>query len=116
MIKVDIRQLKYFEALIRNKQFTKAAKELYISQPSLSNLIKSLEKKLGTSLIERSNRRQVNPTEAGLILYRHACRILKDLNNVSKEMEEVKNVGASSITIGIIGSTEYWIPDIMKKF
>lgn len=112
---MDIRQLKYFESLVRNKQFTKAADELHISQPSLSYVIKSLEEQLGTTLIERSTR-NVIPTEAGLILYKHTCRILRDFNNIIKEMEDVKEVGASTINIGIIESTKHWMPKVIKKF
>lgn len=114
-VKLDLRQLRYFESLIRNKQFTKAAKELHISQPSLSNVIKSLEQTIGCPLIYRS-KRNIIPTDAGLILYNHACKLLKEYVNICKEMNEVKEVGASYIYIGFIESTKYWIPKIVKEF
>lgn len=46
--------MRYLEAIYRLKSYTKAAEELFISQPSLSNAIHSLEKELGVSLIDRS--------------------------------------------------------------
>ncbi|WP_289683367.1 helix-turn-helix domain-containing protein [Lactobacillus intestinalis] len=59
---MNLNQLYYFKELAKERQFSKAAKNLYISQPSLSNSIKSLEKELNCQLINR-NGGQITLTE-----------------------------------------------------
>lgn len=72
---MDTRQLAAFCAVVERKSFSQAAELLGISQPAVSLQIRSLEERLGTQLIDRSGRR-VEPTEAGLRLYKGAQRIL----------------------------------------
>jgi DNA-binding transcriptional LysR family regulator len=72
---MDTRQLAAFCAVVDRKSFSLAAEELGVTQPAVSLQIRSLEKRLGERLIDRSGRR-VEPTEAGVRLYRSAQRIL----------------------------------------
>src|SRR5918998_2976767 len=72
---MDTRQLAAFCAVVDRKSFSQAAARLGVSQPAVSLQIRSLEQRLGTQLLDRSGRR-VEPTEAGLALYRGAQRIL----------------------------------------
>src|SRR6266508_1125271 len=72
---MDTRQLAAFCAVVERKSFSQAAEVLCVSQPAISLQIRSLEERLGTQLIDRSGRR-VEPTEAGLRLYRGAQRLL----------------------------------------
>lgn len=72
---MDTRQLAAFCAVIERRSFSQAAERLGISQPAVSLQIRSLEERLGRKLIDRSGRR-VEPTEAGLRLYRGAQRLL----------------------------------------
>jgi DNA-binding transcriptional LysR family regulator len=72
---MDTRQLAAFCAVVDRKSFSLAAEDLGVTQPAVSLQIRSLEKRLGEQLIDRSGRR-VEPTEAGLRLYRSAQRIL----------------------------------------
>jgi DNA-binding transcriptional LysR family regulator len=72
---MDTRQLASFCAVVERKSFSQAADLLGISQPAVSLQIRSLEERLGTQLIDRSGRR-VEPTEAGIRLYRGAQRLL----------------------------------------
>jgi DNA-binding transcriptional LysR family regulator len=72
---MDTRQLAAFCAVVDRKSFSLAAEELGVTQPAVSLQIRSLEKRLGERLIDRSGRR-VEPTEAGLRLYRSAQRML----------------------------------------
>lgn len=112
---MDIRQLKYFESIARHQNFTKAAEELYISQPSLSNMIKKMERDFGFKLIERSTR-EVLLTEMGEVLYEHAKKILGMYTNTLKEMDEIKNIGKGEVHIGIIESSRFWLPSIINSF
>jgi DNA-binding transcriptional LysR family regulator len=72
---MDTRQLAAFCAVVERKSFSQAAERLGVTQPAVSLQVRALEKRLGTQLLDRSGRR-VEPTEAGLRLYRGAQRLL----------------------------------------
>lgn len=72
---MDTRQLATFCAVVDRRSFSLAAEQLGVTQPAVSLQIRSLEKRLGQRLFDRSARR-VEPTEAGLRLYRSAQRML----------------------------------------
>src|SRR5207244_10993877 len=71
---MDTRQLAAFCAVVERKSFSQAAERLGVTQPAVSLQIRSLEERLGQRLLDRSGRR-VEPTEAGLVLYRGAQRL-----------------------------------------
>jgi DNA-binding transcriptional LysR family regulator len=72
---MDTRQLAAFVAVFERKSFSRAAEQLGLTQPAVSLQIRSLEKRFGVQLLDRSGRR-VEPTEAGRRLYRRAQRLL----------------------------------------
>src|ERR671935_402926 len=72
---MDTRQLAAFCAVVERRSFSQAAEQLGVTQPAVSLQIRSLEKRLGAQLLDRSGRR-VEPTEAGQRLYRNAQRVL----------------------------------------
>jgi DNA-binding transcriptional LysR family regulator len=72
---MDTRQLAAFCAVVDRKSFSQAAEQLGVTQPAVSLQIRSLEKRLGRRVLDRSGRR-VEPTEAGQRLYRSAQRLL----------------------------------------
>ena len=72
---MDTRQLAAFCAVVERRSFSQAAERLGVTQPAVSLQVRALEKRLGTQLLDRSGRR-VEPTEAGLRLYRGAQRML----------------------------------------
>jgi DNA-binding transcriptional LysR family regulator len=72
---MDTRQLAAFCAVVERKSFSQAAERLGVTQPAVSLQVRALERRLGTQLLDRSGRR-VEPTEAGLRLYRGAQRML----------------------------------------
>ena len=72
---MDFRKLESFVSIVKHGSFTKAAEELYLTQPTITGHIQSLENRLGTVLLNR-NGKTVSLTEAGQILYTHALNIL----------------------------------------
>src|ERR671928_149969 len=72
---MDTRQLAAFCAVVERASFSQAAEQLGVTQPAVSLQIRSLEKRLGLQLLDRSGRR-VEPTEAGQRLYASAQRLL----------------------------------------
>lgn len=86
---MDTRQLAAFCAVVERRSFSQAAERLGVTQPAVSLQVRALEKRLGTQLLDRSGRR-VEPTEAGLRLYRGAQRML------SLEDQIVSDVAATA--------------------
>jgi DNA-binding transcriptional LysR family regulator len=72
---MDTRQLAAFCAVVEKRSFSQAAEQLGVTQPAVSLQVRALEKRLGAQLLDRSGRR-VEPTEAGLRLYRGAQKLL----------------------------------------
>jgi DNA-binding transcriptional LysR family regulator len=72
---MDTKQLAAFCAVVERRSFSQAADQLGVTQPAVSLQIRSLEQRIGQQLLDRSGRR-VEPTEAGLRLYRSAQRLL----------------------------------------
>src|SRR5512142_294272 len=84
---MDTRQLAAFCAVVERKSFSQAADRLGVTQPAVSLQVRSLEKRLGRKLLDRSGRR-VEPTEAGLALYRGAQRMLQLEEQLVEELED----------------------------
>jgi DNA-binding transcriptional LysR family regulator len=100
---MDTRQLASFCAVVDNQSFSLAAEQLGVTQPAVSLQIRSLEKRLGRRLLDRSGRR-VEPTEAGARLYRSAQRMLLLEEQL---VEEVADAGEGELagTLEIGAST-----------
>ncbi|EIT85962.1 HTH-type transcriptional regulator [Fictibacillus macauensis ZFHKF-1] len=117
---MDVRQLLYFVEVSRQKSFTKAANILFLSQPSLSKMVKSLEEELQVQLLDRSGR-QLQLTDAGEAVYEHALRILHAMDELSSSLYDVLQLKKGKITLGIppVISTLYFpkiIGDFKKKY
>jgi DNA-binding transcriptional LysR family regulator len=82
---MDTRQLAAFCEVVDRKSFSQAAERLGVTQPAVSLQVRSLEKRLGTKLLDRSGRR-VEPTEAGQRLYRAAQRMLSIEDQLLEEV------------------------------
>jgi DNA-binding transcriptional LysR family regulator len=83
---MDTRQLAAFCAVVERKSFSQAAERLGVTQPAVSLQVRSLEKRLGRKLLDRSGRR-VELTEAGLALYRGAQRMLALEGQLIEELD-----------------------------
>src|SRR3954451_16156077 len=100
---MDTRQLAAFVAVVERRSFSQAAEQLGVTQPAGSLQIRSLEKRLGLQLVDRSGRR-VEPTEAGRRLYRSAQRLLAAEEQLLAELgDEVEGELSGRLEIG--GST-----------
>lgn len=113
---MEIRQLKYFLAIAEAGQITKAAKQLHITQPPLSQQMLLLEKELGVQLLERT-KKHINLTEAGRTLQNRAEQILELINSTVNEVQEAANGISGKLTIGTITSSgRSLIPEYIQKF
>ncbi|WP_328375989.1 LysR family transcriptional regulator [Streptomyces sp. NBC_01020] len=95
---MELRQLEYFLAVVDQGGLGRAAEHLYLSQPSLSSAIRSLERELKVTLFHRTGRRLV-PTSAGLELVPPARRVLEDLVVVEDTMRRAREVQGGELTV-----------------
>lgn len=112
---MDYRLLLYFTTLIDEGSFTKAAKTLYISQPSLSTAIKQFEDDIGIVCIQRSTRK-ISVTKEGEILYIEAKKLLNHSDHVKKEIIRLRENGPLELQIGVIESVIFWLPKILTSY
>ena len=116
MLPFTLQQLRILRAIATEKNFTKAASSLYISQPSLSKQIKILEENLDTVLINRE-RNQISLTESGKIFLQYAERILILCEESCRALIDLKNGERGNLTVGAsqtIGT--YLMPRILALF
>ncbi len=97
---MDILHLTYFIEVAKQSSFTKAAKVLHVSQPSISKMVRNLEDELGVTLIDRSSR-QIKLTDAGQALYERGLKIVDSLKNVASDLDDLTSGRKGSIRIGI---------------
>ena len=114
---MDLKKIRYLEAIYRLKNYTKAAEELYISQPSLSNAIHSLEKELGVILINRS-RQPLQFTVEGERFMWHVYRILECVHEAEEDIAEMSERRKHTMTLiwPSITANDYILPRIYTDF
>lgn len=96
---MDTRQLAAFCAVVERGSFSQAAERLRVTQPAVSLQVKALEERLGQRLLDRSGRR-VEPTEAGLRLYRAAQRVLAAEEQLLADVADRDGAVRGRLTIG----------------
>ncbi|WP_440878985.1 DNA-binding transcriptional regulator HcaR [Vibrio natriegens] len=101
---MELRHLRYFVAVAKELNFTRAAAKLHTSQPSLSSQIKDLEECVGVPLLTR-NRRKVTITAAGELFLKEAISILEMAENAKIKARQAM-LNDKSITIGFVPSAE----------
>lgn len=110
-----LRQLQVFETIVRLGSFTRAAEELFLTQPTVSMQIKKLASVVGLPLFEQIGR-NVQPTEVGLELYQ-ACRdIFKTLSNLEMKISDLKGIKRGRLRLGAITNAKYFVPEVLGQF
>ncbi|BCD38407.1 transcriptional regulator [Lactobacillus helveticus] len=110
---MNIKQLRYFLVVAKEKQITSAAKRLYIAQPPLSYQLKQLEIELGAQLFKRTAH-GIELTDAGQILQSYASEILSLSESVKNQVHKTVSGELGTIAIGMASSSTGLIP--MKSF
>jgi DNA-binding transcriptional LysR family regulator len=116
MLPFTLQQLRILKAVATEKSFTRAAEILYLSQPSLSKQIKSLEKNLDISLINRENNK-ISLTENGKVFLQYSERILGLCEESCRALIDLKNGNRGNLRIGAsqtIGT--YLMPGVLALF
>jgi len=109
----DLRLVRYFVAVAREGNVTRAAELLHISQPSLSAAVKQLEQQLGVALLERSGRR-IALTAAGELLLRRGKELLEHADAVADEVSQRDSATAGRLRLGLTPTARYGVgPELL---
>src|SRR5436305_14921045 len=113
---MDLRQLRYFEAVARHRHFTRAADELRVAQSALSHQVRRLEQELGMELLRRTTR-SVAPTEAGELVAARARAVLAETDALRGDIDELRGLVRGQVTVGaMLFGGELDIPAILASF
>lgn len=115
MTTLTLRQLSYFDALVRHGHFGRAAEACAISQPALSMQIKELEQALGVALVERSGRK-VAPTGFGEVVAERVRQILRSVDELEALARGARDGLAGPLRLGIIPTVApYLLPRLVAR-
>ncbi len=112
---MDLRQLRYFVAVARERNFTRAAEQLHIAQPPLSRQIQQMEQELGVQLLVRSSR-PIRLTDAGRLFYEEAQQVLGRVEQMKDAARRIGHGQRRVISIGFVASTLYaGLPTVVRR-
>ena len=113
---MELRQLRYVEAVARHRHFTRAAEELHVAQSALSHQIRRLEAELGTELFERSSR-TVAVTDAGEAVAARARSVLTEVDGVRAEVDQLQGLVRGRVSVGaLLPAGELDVPRLLVEF
>lgn len=115
MKNATLRQLKVFEAVARNLSFTRAAEELYLTQPTVSIQIKQLADIVGQPLLEQIGKR-IFLTDAGRELLKVCRDIFEGLDRFEMLMSDMKGVKKGKLRLAVITTAKYFVPRLLGVF
>ncbi len=110
-----LRQLQVFEVIYRLGSFTRAAEELFLTQPTVSMQIKKLTEAIGLPLFEHVGRR-VEPTEAGVELYEACRRVFESLSNFEMKVDDMKGLKRGRLRLAVVTTAKYMAPEMLGDF
>lgn len=113
---MELRHLRYFQAVAEELSFSKAARRLHVAQPALSRAVKELEDKLGVELLART-RRSVSLTPAGSVLLNETRLLLQRLEEATRRVQRTAAGEEGELRLGFIGPpTQSFLGRIVKEF
>ncbi|AKP75685.1 MULTISPECIES: LysR family transcriptional regulator [Priestia] len=111
---MELLQLKYFQVVARLEHISKAAEELYVSQPALSKTISQLEKELGIRLFDR-NGKYIKLNRYGKAFCSKVERALKTLEDAKHELKDMSNDPCEEIRLVVLASS-HLLPELLSRF
>ncbi len=115
MKNATLRQLKVFESVARNLSYTRAAEELYLTQPTVSIQIKQLTDIVGLPLLEQIGKR-IYLTDSGRELLKVCREIFEGLSRFEMLVSEMKGVKAGKLRLAVITTAKYFVPRLLGLF
>jgi len=115
MHRSSFRQFEVFEAIARRGSFTRAAEELFITQPTVSMQIKKLTDTVGMSLFEQIGKR-IYLTEAGEALLLTCREIFDALSNFETQISDLKGLRQGKLRLAVVSTAKYFAPRLLGSF
>ncbi len=112
---LTIRQLQIFDAVMRRQSFTRAADVLHLTQPAVSMQMRQLEEQVGVPLFDQVGK-QIQPTDAGRELHRHAIIIAAKMQDLSAAMEEFSGLRRGELDLVVASTANYFAPKLIAAF
>lgn len=112
---ITLRQLKVFERVARRLSFTRAAEELFLTQPAVSMQIKQFEEAIGLPLFERLGKK-IYLTRAGEELYQLSRSIAQQLDEAEQLIEELKGTEAGRLNVSVANTVHYFAIRLLGEF
>ncbi|MCM2275147.1 MAG: LysR substrate-binding domain-containing protein [Candidatus Didemnitutus sp.] len=113
---MEFHQLRYFLAVARARNFSRAAEQCRVAQPSLSQQIQKLEHELGERLFERTTR-EVSLTPAGELFREHAARALEEVEQARERVRELSGLVRGRVVLGALPTVApYFLPARLRTF
>lgn len=112
---ITLRQLKVFERVARRLSFTRAAEELFLTQPAVSMQIKQLEESIGLPLFERLGKK-IYLTPAGDELFQLSRKIAEELDEAEQLIDEMKNTESGRLNVSVASTVHYFAIRLLGEF
>lgn len=112
---MDVRALRYFTETVRSASFTQAARSLFVTQSTVSKMIRQLEEEVGTQLLIRDGHR-ARPTDVGRLVFDRAQEILAAMNQLSVEIREATQLERGSLEVGMPPMINVLFTGVVKVF
>lgn len=112
---LTLQQLRLFESVARHGSYTRAAEELFLTQPAVSIQIKRLENQAGLPLFEKIGKK-IFTTTAGNAMYEASLDILNRVEDLSNSFEELKGTVKGSLQVSVVSTAKYFIPNLLGAF
>jgi LysR family hydrogen peroxide-inducible transcriptional activator len=113
---MEMQQLRYVVAVARTGNFSRAAEQCRVAQPSLSQQIMKLEEELGERLFDRM-KREAKLTAHGETFLRRAVKILEEVDAAKREASDAQSLLRGTLTIGVLPTiAPYLLPDVLARF
>ena len=97
---MDVRALRYFTEVVRQQSFTRAAQKLYVTQPTISKMLRQLEEELGCTLLLRDGRK-LHLTDSGQAVYQRGLAILQEFHQLEAEIGDINQLKTGELRLGI---------------
>jgi DNA-binding transcriptional LysR family regulator len=115
MLPISLRQLQVFESVARHLNHSRAAAELYLSQPAVSMQIKQAEVAVGLPLFEQVGKK-LFLTEAGQEFLNYSRNILQLVREMESVFDEMKGMERGHLNISVVSTANYFMPQLLAKF
>lgn len=112
---MDVRALRYFTEVVRQQSFTRAAQKLFVTQPTISKMVRQLEEELDCALLIRDGRR-LHLTDSGQAVYQRGLAILQEFHQLEAEIGDINQLKTGKLRLGI---PRWWAcrsPDRFRRF